>query len=128
MKRASAIRLTFVECDAVAEAVLLWERAPLTCGAICNLLPARGSARCPSPGNHGDGRRHCTSGGGDWALVHGCSNLSARSAISASLLNINLCDSQVAERKTVCSVLRPLENAALPHAGRYRNSRFGKNF
>jgi hypothetical protein len=43
MKRPSAIRLSFVEGNAAAEAVLLWKRAPVTCAAVCDLLPVRGS-------------------------------------------------------------------------------------
>jgi hypothetical protein len=44
MNRPSAIRLTFVECGATAQATLLWERAPVTCDAIVNLLPVAGRA------------------------------------------------------------------------------------
>lgn len=44
MKRPLDIRLTFVECGAAAQATLLWDQAPVTCAAIVDLLPIRGSA------------------------------------------------------------------------------------
>ena len=39
-----AIRLTFVEDAAAADAVLLWDKAPITCAAVVGLLPVRGTA------------------------------------------------------------------------------------
>jgi Protein of unknown function (DUF3830) len=44
MNRPPAIQLRFVEEEAAASAVLLWERAPQTCAAIVARLPVEGEA------------------------------------------------------------------------------------
>jgi hypothetical protein len=44
MNRPAAIHLRFTGCGAAARAVLLWDKAPVTCAAVVNLLPVSGSA------------------------------------------------------------------------------------
>jgi Protein of unknown function (DUF3830) len=44
MNRPAAINLRFTECSAAAQAVLLWDKAPLTCAAVVNLLPVSGNS------------------------------------------------------------------------------------
>jgi hypothetical protein len=42
--RPTAIRFSFVEDGAAAEAMLLWDVAPKTCAAVVGALPVRGTA------------------------------------------------------------------------------------